>query len=153
MRFYFATDKHIFDHSQDGTSEEFIGEWAEKRGIRDQLVIATKASPDFSLTEPSQKVLMPWPVYNQLQAGPGSNHSQGELLRESRKVTPHFRRSLPEETAHVVHRHLVCALVGLDHLSRGDYERTTQPGRSRKSTLFGAPLFPPPVRRDLTHTA
>ncbi|KAI9441820.1 NADP-dependent oxidoreductase domain-containing protein [Lactarius indigo] len=27
---------------QDGTSEEFIGEWAEKRGIRDQLVIATK---------------------------------------------------------------------------------------------------------------
>ncbi|KZT28886.1 Aldo/keto reductase [Neolentinus lepideus HHB14362 ss-1] len=27
---------------QDETSEEFIGEWAEKRGIRDQLVIATK---------------------------------------------------------------------------------------------------------------
>ena len=30
--------------SQDGSSEEFIGEWAEKRGIRDQLVIATKVS-------------------------------------------------------------------------------------------------------------
>jgi aryl-alcohol dehydrogenase-like predicted oxidoreductase len=29
-------------YSQDGTSEEFIGEWAEKRGIRDQLFIATK---------------------------------------------------------------------------------------------------------------
>lgn len=28
--------------SQDETSEAFIGEWAEKRGIRDQLVIATK---------------------------------------------------------------------------------------------------------------
>ncbi|KAJ3492220.1 hypothetical protein NLI96_g164 [Meripilus lineatus] len=27
---------------QDETSEEFIGEWMEKRGIRDQLVIATK---------------------------------------------------------------------------------------------------------------
>ncbi|KAF9012087.1 arylalcohol dehydrogenase [Hymenopellis radicata] len=27
---------------QDQSSEEFIGEWAEKRGIRDQLVIATK---------------------------------------------------------------------------------------------------------------
>ncbi|TBU58654.1 Aldo/keto reductase [Dichomitus squalens] len=27
---------------QDGSSEEFIGEWAEKRGVRDQLVIATK---------------------------------------------------------------------------------------------------------------
>ena len=34
-----------FDVSQDESSEEFIGEWAEKRGIRDQLVIATKASP------------------------------------------------------------------------------------------------------------
>ena len=29
-------------YSQDGASEEFIGEWAEKCGIRDQLVIATK---------------------------------------------------------------------------------------------------------------
>ena len=28
--------------SQDETSEAFIGEWAESRGIRDQLVIATK---------------------------------------------------------------------------------------------------------------
>ena len=28
--------------SQDQSSEEFIGEWAEQRGIRDQLVIATK---------------------------------------------------------------------------------------------------------------
>lgn len=28
--------------SQDETSEQFIGEWAESRGIRDQLVIATK---------------------------------------------------------------------------------------------------------------
>jgi aryl-alcohol dehydrogenase-like predicted oxidoreductase len=33
------------DVSQDETSEEFIGEWAEKRGIRDQLVIATKVRP------------------------------------------------------------------------------------------------------------
>ena len=33
------------DGSQDETSEEFIGEWAEMRGIRDQLVIATKVRP------------------------------------------------------------------------------------------------------------
>jgi len=32
---------------QDETSEQFIGEWAEKRGIRDQLVIATKYSTNF----------------------------------------------------------------------------------------------------------
>ncbi|KAI0251230.1 Aldo/keto reductase [Lactifluus subvellereus] len=33
---------------QDETSEEFIGEWAEKRGIRDQLVIATKYTINFT---------------------------------------------------------------------------------------------------------
>ncbi|KAF8901292.1 NADP-dependent oxidoreductase domain-containing protein [Mucidula mucida] len=32
---------------QDQTSEIFIGEWAEKRGIRDQLVIATKYSINY----------------------------------------------------------------------------------------------------------
>ncbi|KAK0439112.1 NADP-dependent oxidoreductase domain-containing protein [Armillaria borealis] len=32
---------------QDETSEEFIGEWAEKRGIRDQLVIATKYASNY----------------------------------------------------------------------------------------------------------
>ena len=32
---------------QDGTSEEFIGEWMEKRGIRDQIAIATKVSVGF----------------------------------------------------------------------------------------------------------
>ncbi|KAH9976815.1 Aldo/keto reductase [Lactifluus volemus] len=32
---------------QDESSEEFIGEWAEKRGIRDQLVIATKYTANF----------------------------------------------------------------------------------------------------------
>ena len=29
---------------QDETSEQFIGEWMEARGIRDQMVIATKVS-------------------------------------------------------------------------------------------------------------
>ncbi|KAI0792557.1 aryl-alcohol dehydrogenase [Abortiporus biennis] len=32
---------------QDETSEEFIGEWMEKRGIRDQMVIATKFTTNF----------------------------------------------------------------------------------------------------------
>ena len=41
-----------FGVSQDESSEEFIGEWAEKRGIRDQLVIATKAGPEFILVAP-----------------------------------------------------------------------------------------------------
>ncbi|OAX35876.1 Aldo/keto reductase [Rhizopogon vinicolor AM-OR11-026] len=32
---------------QDQSSEEFIGEWAEQRGIRDQLVIATKYTTNY----------------------------------------------------------------------------------------------------------
>ena len=34
-------------YSQDETSESFIGEWVERRGIRDQLVIATKYTTNF----------------------------------------------------------------------------------------------------------
>ncbi|KAM5542422.1 hypothetical protein V8D89_003881 [Ganoderma adspersum] len=42
---YFDAGGNFIDTAnsyQDGTSEEFIGEWAEARGIRDQLVLATK---------------------------------------------------------------------------------------------------------------
>ncbi|KAJ7777361.1 NADP-dependent oxidoreductase domain-containing protein [Mycena metata] len=42
---YFDNGGNFIDTAniyQDGTSEMFIGEWAEKRDIRDQLVIATK---------------------------------------------------------------------------------------------------------------
>ncbi|PPQ94407.1 hypothetical protein CVT25_002495 [Psilocybe cyanescens] len=44
---------------QDETSEAFIGEWAEKRGIRDQLFIATKYTTDFKMHNDSvqQQVL------------------------------------------------------------------------------------------------
>ncbi|KAK7047899.1 putative aryl-alcohol dehydrogenase aad14 [Paramarasmius palmivorus] len=43
---------------QDGTSEEFLGEWAEERGIRDQLFIATKYSASYNRGDPAirQKV-------------------------------------------------------------------------------------------------
>ncbi|KAF5372519.1 hypothetical protein D9758_005276 [Tetrapyrgos nigripes] len=40
---------------QDGTSEEFIGEWAQKRGIRNQLVIATKYSGVYTKGNPAVK--------------------------------------------------------------------------------------------------
>lgn len=47
MRDFYFLDLRIlilklFIDSQDETSEMFVGEWAEKRGIRDQLFIATK---------------------------------------------------------------------------------------------------------------
>lgn len=38
---------------QNGASEAIIGEWAEKRGIREQLVIATKYSVDLTLGKPN----------------------------------------------------------------------------------------------------
>ena len=37
--------------SQDQSSEELIGEWAEQKGIRDQLVIATKVVVEIQLNE------------------------------------------------------------------------------------------------------
>ncbi|KAF8489967.1 NADP-dependent oxidoreductase domain-containing protein [Russula emetica] len=47
---YFDAGGNFIDTAnnyQDETSEAFIGEWAEKRGIRDQLVIATKYTTGF----------------------------------------------------------------------------------------------------------
>ncbi|KAH8997089.1 NADP-dependent oxidoreductase domain-containing protein [Lactarius hatsudake] len=47
---YFDAGGNFIDtvnHYQDESSEAFIGEWAEKRGIRDQLVIATKYSTNY----------------------------------------------------------------------------------------------------------
>ncbi|KAK7464065.1 putative aryl-alcohol dehydrogenase aad14 [Stygiomarasmius scandens] len=38
---------------RDGSSEEFIGEWAEKRGIRDQLFIATKYTQNSQRDDPN----------------------------------------------------------------------------------------------------
>ncbi|KAH9075007.1 Aldo/keto reductase [Lactarius deliciosus] len=56
---YFDAGGNFIDTSsnyQDETSETFIGEWAEKRGIRDQLVIATKYSSNYKRTLESHKV-------------------------------------------------------------------------------------------------
>ncbi|ESK90213.1 putative aryl-alcohol dehydrogenase [Moniliophthora roreri MCA 2997] len=40
---------------QDETSEEFIGEWAQKRGVRDQVFIATKYTTFYKRADPSVK--------------------------------------------------------------------------------------------------
>ncbi|KIM78526.1 hypothetical protein PILCRDRAFT_824430 [Piloderma croceum F 1598] len=55
---YFEAGGNFIDTAnsyQDGSSEEFIGEWAESRGIRDQLVIATKYTINFRRGDPSIK--------------------------------------------------------------------------------------------------
>ncbi|KLO09036.1 aryl-alcohol dehydrogenase [NADP+] [Schizopora paradoxa] len=51
---YFDAGGNFIDTAnvyQDGTSEMYIGEWAEKRGIRDQLVIASKYSTCHKVTD------------------------------------------------------------------------------------------------------
>ncbi|KAJ7165697.1 NADP-dependent oxidoreductase domain-containing protein [Mycena crocata] len=58
---YFDNGGNFIDTAnnyQDETSESFIGEWAEKRNIRDQLVIATKYSTNYKARNPdiSKKV-------------------------------------------------------------------------------------------------
>ncbi|TDL21316.1 Aldo/keto reductase [Rickenella mellea] len=53
---YFDAGGNFIDTAngyQDESSEQFIGEWAEKRGIRDQLVIATKYTTNFKRGNPS----------------------------------------------------------------------------------------------------
>lgn len=47
---YYEAGGNFIDTSnnyQDETSEEFIGEWMEKKGIRDQIVLATKYTTNF----------------------------------------------------------------------------------------------------------
>ncbi|KAH9828634.1 aryl-alcohol dehydrogenase [Rhodofomes roseus] len=45
---------------QDGSSEEFIGEWAEARGVRDQLIIATKWTNNTKLRDDTVKQKVNW---------------------------------------------------------------------------------------------
>ncbi|KAF7345269.1 Aldo/keto reductase [Mycena sanguinolenta] len=52
---------------QDESSESFIGEWAEQRGIRDQLVIATKYTSNFKARNPSIAQKVPY-VGNNLKS-------------------------------------------------------------------------------------
>ncbi|KAH9058234.1 NADP-dependent oxidoreductase domain-containing protein [Lactarius vividus] len=47
MSCYLETFIDTANHYQAEASEEFIGEWAEKRGVRDQLVIATKYTGNY----------------------------------------------------------------------------------------------------------
>ncbi|KAI9440917.1 NADP-dependent oxidoreductase domain-containing protein [Lactarius indigo] len=56
---YFDAGGNFIDTAnnyQDETSEAFIGEWAEKRGIRDQLVIATKYTTNYKRGQESHMV-------------------------------------------------------------------------------------------------
>ncbi|KAF9041381.1 arylalcohol dehydrogenase [Panaeolus papilionaceus] len=55
---YYESDGNFIDTAnfyQDESSEEFIGEWVEQRGIRDQMFIATKYTGDYMRAKPEVK--------------------------------------------------------------------------------------------------
>ena len=83
--------------SQEGTSEEFIGEWMEKRDIRDQMVIATKV-----LGLPSmlwRGVLTPLVFAVHLQLGAHSpGRAEDALHRQQLQVAAPFHQGFSQET-------------------------------------------------------
>lgn len=67
---YYKAGGNFIDTSnnyQNETSEMFIGEWMESRGIRDQMVIATKVGLTFSAELPIQAYSC-HTVYDEFQA-------------------------------------------------------------------------------------
>lgn len=98
--------------SQDQRSEEFIGDWVEQRGIRDQLVIATKVSANV----PLDNVLLIYgygQVFVKLYARGGCRAAKGAVRGKQREIDARECRSELEETEDVVRRHPLCPLVGL----------------------------------------
>ncbi|KIP10188.1 hypothetical protein PHLGIDRAFT_101518 [Phlebiopsis gigantea 11061_1 CR5-6] len=63
---------------QDESSEEFIGEWMEARGIRNQLVIATKYTTEYKRTQPGQHSTF---VGNSIKSMVNSVHDSLKKLR------------------------------------------------------------------------
>ena len=98
---------------QDESSEEFIGEWMEKRGIRDQMVIATKvrtfrAGPGAPHESMRVRLTLLWgtrTVHNQLQERCSRHPAKGALHRKQRQGVAHLRRGVPQEAAHELYRH------------------------------------------------
>lgn len=109
---------------QDGTSEKFIGEWAEARGIRDHLVIATKVGnirQSLARAQVSDRLcpvfLMPMARASLRQTG----GAHGEQCQEPEELG----RSQSQGPSHDVYRYLVRSLVGLGHVHLRDNGRSS----------------------------
>ncbi|KAL5525271.1 ASF1 [Sanghuangporus sanghuang] len=85
---------------RDGTSEEFIGEWMEKKGIRDQMVIATK------YTTYSKRDADDIPI----KVNYTSNNTKSLMLSVEAS----------QEAEDIVHRHSLRSLAGLADEHRGN---------------------------------
>jgi len=71
---------NILFKSQDESSELFVGEWAETRGIRDELFIATKVISwfFFANVQLSDQI----PVHHEFQAPRTGRQSESNVHRE-----------------------------------------------------------------------
>ena len=99
---------------QNEQSEQWLGEWMQERGNRDQMVIATKFTVSCVML-PSRQLLMSM-CPDRLQ---GLRSWQGQSRQPLRKRPPfsaHERPRLAQETSNRLHRHPLPALVGPHHL-------------------------------------
>lgn len=95
---------------QDETSEEFLGEWMETRGIRDQIVIATKVGSLRCGIRLQANPVRVFSVLVRLQERAG-RHQAAQCLRwKQHEVAAHFGRAIAQEVAHFVHRHSLRSL-------------------------------------------
>jgi len=87
---------------QDGTSEMFLGEWMEERGVRDQMVVATKVSGTVlkNVTRVWHLFIrVDWVVHHELDAR-GGPPAEDVLCREQHEVVAPFSRGIAEKAAY-----------------------------------------------------
>lgn len=99
---------------QDGESEQFIGEWMEARGVRDQMVVATKYTSNWKRGE------------NIPQKTSYVGNNMKSLYLSVEKSLKDLRTSYIDITS---------LAVGLDMRSRGGDERPAPPRRGTQGAL------------------
>ena len=92
---------NILFKSQDESSELFVGEWAETRGIRDELFIATKVHSwfFFSKVPLSDRI----PVHYEFQAPRPRCQSESNVHREQFQVASPFDRGIAQKIAYHIY--------------------------------------------------
>lgn len=68
-------------HSQDGSSEEVIGEWMEARGNRDQIILSTKVLALHKLITTARLIGLTCVVHQQLPSRGPDAEAERELCR------------------------------------------------------------------------
>lgn len=100
-----------FSNYEDESSEEFIGEWMETRGIRDQMVIATKVSAQvFELDSSTLNDRTICLVLDKRETRSQGRQAADTLRWQQHEDPPDLPRGVAQEAAHVLYRHPLPAL-------------------------------------------